>query len=381
MERFFNRRPTERTGLAIVACGAVLTLLLFVALNLYGATPQPLNSGYTFVSGEKNITHTKLNTMLSGATIGATFFTGQDAITTSTTSDGLLVIQSGAYGYGNLGDLIFSSANLISNRTEETAIASNDFLLVFDTSASAYRKARIDNALSNSLSRVGPIGNVVSNSGRFTSVSSTTFTNSGDTQLQDTLTVGGTASFVGTASFTDLAQFNGNMALGNAAGDTITVNGTLAGTIQGTPTVSLTTVTIDSAADKVLVRDDTDGKLKMALLPTLTSTKYTVTNALPANGLAVTNAHGLGAIPDIVRVSLICTNAEFGYLVGDEIDISHIATGAGIPYYVASFNSSNVVVVAISSTAPATVRKDTGVFDYLTSTNSWNLKTHCVKIP
>ena len=42
---------------------------------------------------------------------------------------------------------------------------------------------------------------------------------------------------------------------------------------------------------------------------------------LPGSGLALTIAHGLGAIPQIVRAVLVCTATDLGWAEGDEVDI------------------------------------------------------------
>lgn len=64
------------------------------------------------------------------------------------------------------------------------------------------------------------------------------------------------------------AYLNGSVALGNASGDAITLSGTLEGTLQGEPIVSLTDTAIDFDFDKILFRDDNDGgTLKMGVAP------------------------------------------------------------------------------------------------------------------
>ncbi|MEW6303498.1 MAG: hypothetical protein AB1705_08515 [Verrucomicrobiota bacterium] len=109
------------------------------------ATAADITPGYTFTTGEQNITHSKLNSATAGS-INTTFFTDKTADTAPEASDLVLIYDngSGVFKKVTLANLIFDNGLLISNRTEEAAANTNDFLLFFDTSASAYRKGTLN---------------------------------------------------------------------------------------------------------------------------------------------------------------------------------------------------------------------------------------------
>lgn len=49
--------------------------------------------------------------------------------------------------------------------------------------------------------------------------------------------------------------------------------------------------------------------------------------AVPTADIDTTSAHGLGAVPTGAVVSLVCTTAEYGYAVGDEIQFTGFYDG------------------------------------------------------
>jgi hypothetical protein len=193
----------------------------------------------------------------------------------------------------------------------------------------------------------------------------------------------GALTATSTVTVTGAQTNNGSMVLGDAAGDTITLNGTLAGTVQGTPTVSLTAVSAASG-DSVLISDASDsGKLKMALVSTLIARTNILLGSFPAPGGSITNAHSLGGWPQMVNPVLVCTNSEAGYAVGDELSVySTIDANRTTPSFVTLPTSTNVVMVYIDSAGgnPRLAHRTTGLMTSITPTN-WNLKVYLAYFP
>lgn len=108
-----------------------------------------------------------------------------------------------------------------------------------------------------------------------------------------------------------------------------------------------------------------------SLLPLrYTSAAQTITSA----GL-LTLAHGLGVKPNIVIATAICTTADSGYSIGDEVFISTSPIGtAGGNYGISVYIDVTNVYVRFSSAATALLvfNKGTGVASGLTNT-SWKL--------
>ncbi|HVX56979.1 MAG TPA: hypothetical protein VHA37_04555 [Candidatus Saccharimonadales bacterium] len=63
------------------------------------AAAGDITAGYSFSPGEKNITDTKLNSVVGSATINTTFFTAQPATSTPAAGDLLLIYSSGGLGF------------------------------------------------------------------------------------------------------------------------------------------------------------------------------------------------------------------------------------------------------------------------------------------
>lgn len=127
----------------VFAVIAFATIAFLVLLGLNAASGADISAGYTFSSGEQNITHTKLNSVLSGATINTTFFTDKSASTAPASTDTLLLFDGSAFKKITVGNLTLNNLDLISTRNEDTAPATNDFFLTYDASATGYKKVSL----------------------------------------------------------------------------------------------------------------------------------------------------------------------------------------------------------------------------------------------
>ena len=61
----------------------------------------------------------------------------------------------------------------------------------------------------------------------------------------------------------------------------------------------------------------------------------------------MTLAHGLGSVPSLVRVGVICTGAENGYLVNDiiwDLNVYFAEGGNGTYGYTTSANATNIYI-------------------------------------
>jgi len=366
-----------------VACflGAVLLASVFYGV----AWAADITPGYTFSSGEQNITHTKLNNAASG-TIATSFYTGK-ASQTPASGDTLLYYADAdlAFRKTTWGTL-FANAPAINglssiNSVGDFSVATSKF-----TVASATGNTAVGGNLTvaTNASITGTLGVTGATSlGNLTSTNGQNF--SGTALVTGNWTFFGVSVGVSSGGSLTVAgpqTNNGSMVLGDAAGDTLTVNGTLAGTLQGTPTVSLTAVTADSSADSVLISDASDsGKLKMALLSTLIAKTNLTIGSIPSAGTGRTNTHALGGVPQNVRCVLVCTNADLGYAVGEEVNIegSSDSSGGEIGWNLIT-TSTNITALRSSAGNVRVMNRTTGTASSITATN-WNLKAYLVYFP
>jgi len=114
----------------------------------------------------------------------------------------------------------------------------------------------------------GTSGELVQNS--FVSINDTGSITGVESLTTESIDIG-SGAITHTAGVTDISgtlNLNGHVLLGDDVAKTILIYGSLAGNIQGTPTVALTSVTVDGTNDKVLIMDASDSnKLKMGTLP------------------------------------------------------------------------------------------------------------------
>ena len=116
-----------------------ILFLLSALCLLTSAGATDLTTGYSFSSGEQNVTHTKLNKAVNDATINVGFYTDKSAATTPSTLDYALIYSAsaGAYRKITLGNLLFANPFSITNLTADTAPAADDLLASYDVSDGA----------------------------------------------------------------------------------------------------------------------------------------------------------------------------------------------------------------------------------------------------
>lgn len=81
-----------------------------------------------------------------------------------------------------------------------------------------------------------------------------------------------------------------------------------------------------------------EARVALGLPWLFTSSFQTITN-----GSTLTVAHGLGAKPTNIRVTMVCVTADLGYAVGDEIDVPFLVTNVAYGA-IASAGASNITI-------------------------------------
>lgn len=99
-----------------------------------------ITPGYTFSSGEANITHTKLNNASAG-TINTTFFSGKGSAGTDPNTAFTILIHNTTLDTFQKMPIssLLEHAELLEGRTVSTSLAVEDLILIWDFSAGAYR--------------------------------------------------------------------------------------------------------------------------------------------------------------------------------------------------------------------------------------------------
>lgn len=121
-----------------------LALLALFAFQL-SALATDISTGYSFSSGEQNVTHTKLNNAVNNATINSGFYTDKSALTETASGDLVLIYSAslGALRKMTVDNLNFSNIRVITNQTEDVTPATGDFVLTFDVSAGTLKKTTL----------------------------------------------------------------------------------------------------------------------------------------------------------------------------------------------------------------------------------------------
>lgn len=387
-----------------------MLLLLFAAGLVFG---QDLNKGYTFTLNEHNITHTKLNNLVDQAQINTSFYTGKSATTAPASGDFLLLYSAAASGYRkcSLNYLLFANTNLIASQTEKPLPMGGDYLLIQDVAANLLKKSTLDELVFTNDNLINARTNWT------TPNQATTFVLAYDSGAYSKLSISNLFWHYGNFSvFTNLAT--------NTApkpDDTLLVWDSVnqsnrqlrvSSLLLGVTFSNLVLHTAPSTNDALLIWDSINLLSKKVTLSSLmtnaplaasgfggdrllgysTNTTNIATFRLDqirpltwfTNGIPVPNAnivrtfaHGLGAMPQHIRVALVCTNAAgaLGYALNDEIDLSGVALAGGDfpPVISTSADIASVFMAYGQSTQNWRVcRKDTGAIANITKVD-WNL--------
>jgi hypothetical protein len=166
-----------------------------------------------------------------------------------------------------------------------------------------------------------------------------TITVNGTPTFNAAATFSSTSTFTGASTFNGAATFNGNVIIGSDSADTLTINAAF----------DPATVTLASN-DYVLIQDVSDSKkIKKALssefqfYKKFVSSEYSLPSGNGDNILTIPiSSTGLGGIPDLVTAQLVCQTANNGYDVGDIINIESCWSGNYSPAFTLSFGSSNI---------------------------------------
>lgn len=385
----------------IIACWLGACLLFTLIVGAADITP-----GYTFTSGEKNITHTKLNDAASGS-INTTFITSKSA-QTAVGADVMVYYATADAGFRKTTlSTLFGNAPAINglstiNSVGDFSVATSKFTVSATTGNTAVggnltvaTNLTVSGECSFYGTTSGTLFGVTNLSGN--AAATTLVVNGNAGTIGNALKVYGGATFSGASVFSNSVTFyqnttvsgnstvNGNVTLGDAAGDTLTLNGTLAGTVQGTPTVSTTAKSTIAAADVLLIGDSADSsKLKGVVLSNVLRHATAQTYVPGASG-TVTLAHNLGGIPQSFRLALVCTNADVatGYAVGDEVEgiVAKESSGAHEPLFLPRIDGTNVVVARHNGGGVELIPKTGGAWTAVTAETNWNLKIYTVRFP
>lgn len=123
---------------------------------------------------------------------------------------------------------------------------------------------------------------------------------------------------------------------------------------------------------------------------TAAPTYFESTGAVPAAGAVTTIPHGQLTKPEFVDAKLVCTSADRGFSVGDEIDIEQCfwsGANTGIPAFAVSRDTTNIVVqrpseavVVFHVAKTGGTSYSAGAADQLTLAN-WSIKVNAIFVP
>lgn len=163
------------------------------------------------------------------------------------------------------------------------------------------------------------------------------------------------------------------------SGKTVTLaNGEVsAAELAATLDLSGKTVTLPATSvTAAMLAATLDLSAKTVTLPAAVSvTKATPgTASVPAAGGLAQIAHGLGAVPTMVRVVLRCTTIDHGWQVGDEVD-AHSFHGAGSVAPFAIYADATNINILRTNLSISCLRKSDGSPQTITTTR-WELKAY-----
>lgn len=303
----------------IALIGALATLLL-VGFTLLASDLTP---GYVFVPAEKNVTSTKLNSLVNAAVINSTFITDKPASTAPVPGDLLLIYSQAAQDLRRvaLADAFINNTALIANQVEDLAPNPTNYFLelnVLATNAATFNKIRLGTLLLS----LGPV-----------------LTN----LVEQTAAVGGDQiwlwdSVSSTSKRSSLAGLVTNLPAAAAPTNTdlIAVYSQGSSNLSKMPLSKLVTGWTNVPSTNVGMNDVVLGyNAKSNTVATFTLGSLMAWTAAYTNdllsahygaGRIIYTNHSLGVVPTFVRCVVVCRTNDSQFVVGDEIDASAIWT-------------------------------------------------------
>jgi hypothetical protein len=376
-------------------------LIVSVALLLgLAAGAADLQRGITFTDGQV-LTASDLHQLIDSATIVPGFLSGKP-VATSLAGGDLLLLYSGGTLYQISGNsLLYANSALITGRSEKGVPIAADYLLLWDSVSQTLEKVSAGNLALSSTNLYNLADLWPSNA------SLGTFLPALNTSTNNRLSVSNLfALFTYSQLFTNLAAYTAPTNLDELliydSKNGLNKQTTLIGLITNLPTVATYTNTADvlfgvsyanPAVPKVVKIGGTafiaglegngaigvgggSGVLAdISYLPI--GTNFQV--ALTTGNVIVTNfAIALPTGPTFrqyhVWATLVCTNAELGYSVGDEVDSALFQDGSQNNAFAVGLNASTFYATCSSATLKV-INKGSTTRSSITDGN-WNLKIY-----
>jgi len=342
------------------------------------ASAADISPGYIFSAGEQNITHSKLNAVVGNAAVNTSFYSDKTTAVPASGDTFLFLSASAAdFRKTDYSTLFLRNTNLITGQIEDTSPDPLDFLLTYNIATGLFNKTTVTNLL-NALN------------------TSNLLANASDLDVSNIYERG----FAMAGAFTNLlphtAPINVDSLLIWDSANLTNKQITLASLATNRPTATIATngdylsgySTNDNTIAKFTVQQIRNYVTNAANSPTLAQlTRLPITfigtNGMPATGAAATFTHSLGAVPQLVRVSLICTNADVGssYAAGDEIEMTAAVSETVSPLSSYTVSSSAVVVRFNTSSTFQLLDKASGARTGVTSRNNFIVVCRAVFFP
>lgn len=384
---------------AIKELGWAGLLFLLVAVLLVAATwavASDISQGYTFQPAEKNITSTKLNAIAGSATINTSFFTDKDSVSPAS-GDFLLIydVSSADYRKITVGDLTTGNTDLISTQTQDDTPETNVFYLFYDPNTGLFGKSTLQSMVLTNASLIANRTNWTTPDRLSTFLLAWDSGTGEYSKLNRSNLLYQAFNFT---TFTNLAAATAvsnadNLLLWDAANATNKIL-SIAGLVTNASTASTLTngdfflgySTNSTNIAKFTALQVQAYVTNAANSPTLTNKlpqTFIGTNGMPTTGGAATFTHGLAGIPQLIRLSLVCTNndAATSYVAGDEVDLGGAMseTVSSLAQYTST--ATAVTVRFNSSSTFQLLDKSSGARTGVTSRNNFIVVCRAVYFP
>lgn len=367
-------------------CGVRRLLALLVAfLFSLPAGAADITRGITFSDGQR-LTAANLHSLVDSATIGAAFLTGKDVLSTVDNADYVLIYDTstGTYKKMTLAVLIMANTGLITTQSDEPSPAGGDYLLLYDASANSLAKVSVTNLVNGNTNLIAaqyPITNLlgtaqilVSNGGTNNRISLANlwalnfeYTRGFTNQLEHTAPTNTDRLLIwdataGTNKWTTLLGLNTNLPVAVSPTNTATLTLYETGQVKR---VSVTNLQQSFAGSGVFLTTN----------QTFTSSSVGL-GSISGAGPVLDVAHGMTGVPTTVMGKLVCTTAEYGYSIGDEVAVEHINTVLGNRTVIVGGNSTNVFAIATGAPGGswAIEDKSTGAGGNVLTVGRWSLR-------
>lgn len=374
--------------------------LVLASLAMATTHAGELTRGTTLSDGS-TLYASDLHNLVDTATISATFYTDQQQVYTLSSGYTFLIYDSGSGAFRRISAqaVLYGNTNYFTGQSYISSVPPWNRVILYNPTNNALYSASVDNIVASNSTNVSTAGlrfmtNQVSTLPTWGYGFSVFQTNNApllavlgtNADTLQTITLSNAARYLAADLGTNLslpytyAQVfrpvitNTPTSAWSANTNFAITNLSMFGVTNATTLTNADTVPLHSTMQGTNTTMNLDALYQYLQGRMILS--YVGSNSVPAVAKTNIYPHNFGTVPNSVRVSLVCTNADsaVAYAAGDEVDVSSVQTTSQWNAFDVWADRTNVYVMRSDVAAIYVMKRGTGTRTAITAASQYNIK-------